>query len=91
MGHPNATGGGRYETLVWGQSLGSTQEREKKMRTAILSLGLSSCFAAPGLAAPADDTRSSPLISLADSLEPLREGFNRATDKPRVVAILSPT
>ena len=61
------------------------------MRTSVLSLVLSSCFAVPGLAAPTDDTKSPALISLADSLEPLRDGFNRATDKPRVVAILSPT
>lgn len=31
------------------------------------------------------------LISLADSLAPLQERFNAAVDKPRVLAILSPT
>lgn len=31
------------------------------------------------------------LISLADSLAPLKERFNAAVDKPRVLAILSPT
>ena len=61
------------------------------MRTSVPSLVLSSCFVVPGLAAPAADTKSPALISLAESLEPLRDGFNRATDKPRVVAILSPT
>ena len=34
---------------------------------------------------------SNPLISLADSLEPLRRQFNAEKDKPRVLAILSPT
>ena len=33
----------------------------------------------------------SSLISLADSLEPLKNGFNADATKPRVVAILSPT
>ncbi len=31
------------------------------------------------------------LISLGESLAPLKERFNAAVDKPRVVAILSPT
>ena len=31
------------------------------------------------------------LISLADSLAPLQERFNAAVNKPRVLAILSPT
>lgn len=31
------------------------------------------------------------LVSLADSLEPLRDRFNAAKDKPRFVALLSPT
>ncbi len=39
----------------------------------------------------ASELDDSPLISLAESLDPLRDGFNRARDKPRVVAILSPT
>jgi hypothetical protein len=34
---------------------------------------------------------SEPLISLADSLDALRERFNAEKDKPRVLAILSPT
>ncbi len=34
---------------------------------------------------------SEPLISLADSLKPLRDQFNAEKDKPRVLAILSPT
>ena len=33
----------------------------------------------------------SALISLADSLAPLKEHFNAAADRPRVLAILSPT
>ena len=37
------------------------------------------------------DMESEPLISLADSLEPLRDRFNAEKDKPRVLAILSPT
>ncbi len=37
------------------------------------------------------DMESKALISLADSLEPLRRQFNAEKDKPRVLAILSPT
>ena len=33
----------------------------------------------------------SSLISLADSLAPLKERFNAAADQPRVLVILSPT
>ena len=61
------------------------------MPTSVLLLVLSSSFAAPGLAASADDIQAPALISLAESLEPLRDGFNRAADKLRVIAILSPT
>ena len=49
-----------------------------------------------GAEIPSKDARpvvmeSEPLISLADSLEPLRDRFNAEKDKPRVLAILSPT
>ncbi len=32
-----------------------------------------------------------PLVSLADSLSALQEGFNADKDRPRLVAIFSPT
>jgi hypothetical protein len=50
------------------------------------------CRGAP--VAAADDAPSpspSPLISLAESTSPFRERFNAASDRPRFVAILSPT
>ncbi len=39
----------------------------------------------------ADSLGTDVLISLEDSVEPLRKRFNAEADKPRVVAILSPT
>ena len=40
--------------------------------------------------APADADRGS-LVSLADSVTPLKERFNAKTERHRVVALLSPT
>lgn len=45
--------------------------------------------AAMSAAAPA--AAKLPVVSLADSIEPLRKQFNDAADRPRVVALLSPT
>lgn len=53
---------------------------------------MSSCLAAFGLPAFAGTKEEpTPLISLADSLKPLQERFNAQKDKPRFVALLSPT
>ncbi len=49
------------------------------------------CLAVFGLPALAGTEEPTPLISLADSLKPLQDRFNAAKDKPRFVAILSPT
>lgn len=51
-----------------------------------------SCLAAFSLPAfGATKVEPTPLISLADSLKPLQDRFNAAKDKPRFVALLSPT
>ncbi len=53
---------------------------------------MSSCLAAFALLAfGATKEEPTPLISLADSLKPLQDRFNAEKDKPRFVALLSPT
>lgn len=57
----------------------------RTLRHSRLLVGLAAlAVATPALA-------QSPVVSLSDSIEPLRKQFNAATSRPRVVALLSPT
>ncbi len=68
---------------------GKTNRGDQIMRgIAGITLAASFVVAPLTFATPVGGTS---LISLADSLTPLQERFNAALDKPRVVAILSPT
>ncbi len=61
------------------------------IRAMILPMLLSWCLAVPGASRPLKPEESTALISLTDSLQPLREWFNSQKDKHRFIAILSPT
>ncbi len=68
---------------------GKTNRGDQIMRGIVgITLAISLVVVPLTLGKPAGGTS---LISLADSLTPLQERFNAAVDKPRVVAILSPT
>ena len=64
---------------------------DDKLPTMIFPMFLSWCLAVPGVSPPVEPEGSMTLISLADSLQPLRERFNSEKDKHRFIAILSPT
>lgn len=68
---------------------GASQASRRGAR--ILAWGVASLLAA-GIGAP-ERARAAPAepIDLADSLEPLREAFDAARGRPRLLAILSPT
>ncbi len=68
---------------------GKTNRGDQIMRGIVgITLAISFVVAPLALARPVGGTS---LISLGESLAPLQERFNAAVDKPRVLAILSPT
>lgn len=57
----------------------------RTLRHSLFFIGLAA------LAAAAPASAKSPVVSLSESIEPLRKQFNAATSRPRVIALLSPT
>lgn len=58
----------------------------KQTRSALTVAAVATC-----VLGSAQSAAGGSLVSLKGSLKPLQERFNAAADKPRVVAILSPT